>query len=83
MWIDRIAEALARGQAARPWRWLVATLAVTAAAAVVTTRLGFDSSYEALLPEDSPQVRNLDDVTSRTGICASAHLKALGTYGPL
>jgi uncharacterized protein len=58
---------IARAQVAHPWLFLGAGLVVTAAAAVLVSQLRVDSSYEALLPEGSPDMRNINEVRQRTG----------------
>lgn len=66
--VEDFAEKLARSQVAHPWRFIVASALLTAlAAAAVVGGLGFDSSYEALLPEGAPEVRNADEIRGETG----------------
>jgi predicted RND superfamily exporter protein len=67
MKIPVLADKLARAQAAHPVRCLAVGLIATVAAAIVASGLRFDSSFEALLPEDAPEVENTDDVRERTG----------------
>ncbi|MFH1462902.1 MAG: MMPL family transporter [Pseudomonadota bacterium] len=61
------ARHLARAQAASPWRFVWGVLAVTTLMGVLAAGLTFDSSYEALLPRDSPEVKATDAVRERTG----------------
>lgn len=65
--LSSLPEKLARAQAAHPWKFLLGALAVTAVAIYFASGLGFDSSYEGLLPEDSPQVRSASEVRELTG----------------
>ncbi len=67
MRLSVLAEKLARAQAAHPWRFLAAALAVTAVAGYFASGLRFDSAYEALLPQDSPQVISANAVRDLTG----------------
>jgi len=67
MKLDAFAGRLARSQAAHPWRYLAAAGLLTVAAGLIAAGLRFDSSYEALLPKDAPEVRNIDDVREATG----------------
>ena len=62
-----LADKLARAQIAHPWRFLLLGLLLTVAAGVVASGLRIDSSYEALLPQDTPELRNADEVRARTG----------------
>ncbi len=62
-----MAARLARAQVAHPRRFLWAALAVSLVAVLVAAGMNFDSSYEALLPEGAPQVKNVDQVRERTG----------------
>ncbi|MFO8072369.1 MAG: MMPL family transporter [Polyangia bacterium] len=61
------AEKIARWQVAHPVICLVAAIVVTALAGWAASGLGFDSSYEALLPRNSAEVANADRVRERTG----------------
>jgi uncharacterized protein len=61
------AEKIARWQVAHPAICLVAAAAVTALAGWAASGLGFDSSYEALLPRNSAEVAGADRVRERTG----------------
>ncbi len=63
VWAGRLVDA----QVAHPWRFLVAALAVTALMGLLASGLGFDSSYEALLPEGTPELARTDVVRERTG----------------
>jgi predicted RND superfamily exporter protein len=65
--MDRFVDRMARLQAAHPWWFIAAAAVVTALAMALAAGLRFDSSYEALLPSDSPEVRNMDDIRARTG----------------
>jgi predicted RND superfamily exporter protein len=67
MKLPAIAEKLARSQAAHPWRYLAVAAVATAVAGVIASGLRFDSSYEALLPEEAPEVKNADAVREATG----------------
>lgn len=58
---------IARAQVAHPWHFLGAGLLVTAAAVALVVQLRVDSSYEALLPVGSPDMRNINEVRQRTG----------------
>ena len=61
-------ENLARSQVAHPWRYLIVTALLTLlAGSAVVGGLGFDSSYEALLPEGAPEVVNADEIREETG----------------
>ncbi len=60
-------ERLGRAQTEYPWRFLVVALVVTALAGVLAAGLKFDSSYEALLPENTPEMANADRVREKTG----------------
>ncbi len=65
--VSRIAEKLATAQAAHPKRFLIIAGIVTLIAGLIASGLRFDSSYEALLPKDSPEIRNSDKVRDMTG----------------
>jgi predicted RND superfamily exporter protein len=62
-WAGRLVEA----QIATPWRFLLAALAFTVLMGTLAAGLSFDSSYEALLPEGSPELARTDAVRARTG----------------
>jgi len=65
--IDRLIDKMARSQAAHPWRYLLGVFLFTALAAIFAAQLKFDSSYEALLPKNAPQIANTNAVRDRTG----------------
>jgi predicted RND superfamily exporter protein len=67
MKLPAIADRLARSQAAHPWRYVAAAVLATAASVAVASGLTFDSSYEALLPAEAPEVVNADEVREATG----------------
>lgn len=67
MKLRNISEAIARAQAAHPWRIVLGVLVISIVGAAFATTLTLDSSYQALLPEDHPQVRNANDIQARTG----------------
>lgn len=54
-------------QTRHPWALLITAALITAVAAWLASGLRFDSSYEALLPEGSPEILNADTVRERTG----------------
>jgi hypothetical protein len=58
---------LGRLQTEYPRRFLVAAFIVTVVAGVLAAGLKFDSSYEALLPENTPEMDNADRVREMTG----------------
>lgn len=60
-------ERAARLQASRPLVFLGVALVLTLLSSVGLVELRFDSSFEALLPEDEPRIQNMNDVRSRTG----------------
>ncbi len=62
-WASRLVEA----QIAHPWRFLLAALALTVVMGTLAAGLELDASYEALLPEGSPEVARTDAVRERTG----------------
>ena len=67
MKITTVAAGLANRQAAHPKHFLVFTGLITAFTGVVASGLGFDSSFEALLPKDSKEVMNANLVREKTG----------------
>jgi uncharacterized protein len=62
-WAGRLVDA----QIAGPWRFLLAAAVATLLLGALASGLGFDSSYEALLPEGAPEVAATDAVRERTG----------------
>jgi predicted RND superfamily exporter protein len=58
---------LAQSQVENPSKYLIASLFVTIIAAIITSGLKFDSSYEALLPQNSKELKNTDNVRNKTG----------------
>ncbi len=67
MKLSDISNKLGRLQVKYPWHFLVAAFLVTAASGFVASGLKFDSSYEALLPEGAPEVKNVAAIRERTG----------------
>ena len=67
MKIDPIAKRLGDAQAEHPKTFLVIAGFITAVMGVVASGLIFNASYEALLPEDSPELVNVDNVRAQTG----------------
>lgn len=64
---NRFATKLASLQAKNPKRFLVAATLFTGLAVWTALGLKFDSSYEALLPQNSPEIQNADQVREMTG----------------
>jgi predicted RND superfamily exporter protein len=60
-------DRLGRSQTSHPRVYLAVVLVVTVVAGFLASRLTFDSSYEALLPEGAPEVENADNVRNQTG----------------
>ncbi len=67
MKLTGFSERLGRLQVAHPWRFLITAAIITAVSGVLASGLEFDSSYEALLPEEAPQIKNSDNIRERTG----------------
>jgi hypothetical protein len=65
--LKRHLEKLGRIQTEHPWYFLLSALIVTVVAGVLAAGLKFDSSYEALLPKNAPEVKNADTVREKTG----------------
>lgn len=61
------ARALARAQTAHPWRFLGVAIVLTLLAGLSASTLRFDSQYEALLPQDSLQIRTATEIREKTG----------------
>src|SRR5436190_12889017 len=57
--MDSFFERLARAQVARPWRFVLATLAVSLVSGVLASRLELRTRFDQLLPEDRPSVVEL------------------------
>ena len=64
---DAIAAKLAALQVANPKAFLIGATLFTIAAAWTASGLKFDSSYDALLPKDSPEIQNVNEVRDQTG----------------
>ncbi|MFH1438667.1 MAG: MMPL family transporter [Pseudomonadota bacterium] len=58
---------LARAQVRRPLAFVAAVIATSAAAVLLASGLEFDASYYALMPPDTPEVREADSVREQTG----------------
>jgi predicted RND superfamily exporter protein len=67
MKLPALADKLARAQTRHPLRFLAVTGVLTVVAVLVALGLKFDSSYQALLPEDAPRVKNVDAIREATG----------------
>ena len=67
MFTSRFAHFLAHLQRSKPWWFLVASLLSTVVALSVASRLRFDPSYDALLPEGAPQIQNVREIREKTG----------------
>lgn len=65
--IEKIAEKLVLAQLKKPYLFLLCCSIITIGAGIYAYGLTFDSSYEALLPPDSAQIKNVDDVRKQTG----------------
>lgn len=63
----RFVSHLANTITAHPVRYLILVLLVGVAAAGVVSKLQFESSYLALLPEDAPEVKTIERVRKFTG----------------
>lgn len=61
------ASKLAARQAKNPKGFLIAIVLFSCLAGWAASGLKFDSSYEALLPQDSPEVKKADEVRGKTG----------------
>jgi predicted RND superfamily exporter protein len=57
--LDLAFERLARAQIARPWLFVLMTLAVTIASGLLSSRLQLRTRFDQLLPEDRPSVVEL------------------------
>ncbi len=66
MWQNAIGK-LAQSLVTHPKRYVTAILLLAAAAGLICLNLHFDSSYEALLPENSPKLKATDQVRELTG----------------
>jgi hypothetical protein len=60
-------EKLALAQTSHPWWFLGVAIVVTIVAGISASGLRLDSQYEALLPEDSLQIRTASEVREKTG----------------
>ena len=58
---------LARAQVRCPLAFIAAVIAIAAAAGLLASRLDFDASYYALMPPDTPEVREANAVREQTG----------------
>jgi len=65
--VTALGHRLARAQVAHPYWFLGLGVAVTVIAGATASRLHIDSSYEALLPPDTPQLQEVNDARDRTG----------------
>lgn len=65
--IDRFLERLAAAQHRRAGTFVLVGLLLAAAALPLVGRLGLNSRWEALLPENKPSVRDLEKVRNRVG----------------
>jgi len=63
----RIVSRLAGTLTAHPGRYLLLLVLVGLAGAAVVSRLEFESSYLALLPQDAPEVKTIERVRTYTG----------------
>lgn len=67
MKLMNIAESLVRAQIKRPVLFLGIGLVATVVMGLLASNMRLESSYEALLPEGSPEVQNADEARTRTG----------------
>lgn len=65
--LEKYALKYSRFQASHPFGFLLVAGLCTVIAAFLASGLKFDSSYEALLPQGAPQVKNADNIRERTG----------------
>ena len=65
--LEKISNKWARFQTTHPKRILAIAAVIAVTAGIVASGLEFDSSYEALLPENAKKVENADRVRDRTG----------------
>src|SRR5688572_24453828 len=67
-WTARIGVAaarLGRAQATRPWAFTLVAFGIGVAAIPSVAGLELDSDFQALLPENVPSVRDLDEIRAR------------------
>ncbi|MBN2802469.1 MAG: MMPL family transporter [Deltaproteobacteria bacterium] len=64
---EKTAIKLARLQYNNPWKFIIFSLLVTLLTGMYAKGLVFDSSYEALLPKNSPEIENINLVRKKTG----------------
>ena len=67
MKISHIAHVLGKAQVASPRRFLIIATLTTVISGLVASGIVFNSSFEALLPKDSPKLDNVNQVRSQTG----------------
>jgi len=64
---ERFFAALARAQHRAPWAFVLGALLVSAASMPWVLRLRLNSDFQAMLPESSRSVRDLDEIRARFG----------------
>lgn len=78
---QRLFTALARAQHTSPYRFLFGALLVAALSVPWVLRLDLNSDFQALLPESSRSVRDLDEIRSRFGGTSTLILGIQDTRG--
>lgn len=79
---ERRTARLAQLQHARPWPFVLVALALGAAATPLVLELELNSDFQALLPESSRSVRDLDEIRRRFGGTSTLTLAVQDLRGP-